>query len=161
MKKNVRIVIVLACVVGLLALVRVALNQPPDEVLIQTALTEAILASKEGRDGPVLQFISKRVSYNGQESTDRRSLGKYIKQYRPDVTIVNPRPVIQGDWATITSPVTVEMSLLNIGGKWQIPEATISLRRETALKWLVVPTSIWRVKSVDAPAGVPLESIAY
>lgn len=153
MSKNIRIVAALAAVAGLLLIARVALNQPSDEVLIQTALAEAIQASKDGKSGPVLDFVSRNATYNGEGSGDRREIDKFIKQYRPDVKILNPRPTIQGDQATIVSPVELKMSLLNIGASTSIPEVTINLRRETAFKWIVVPTTQWRVASIEAPAN--------
>lgn len=154
MSKTARILALLALAVGALVVLRLALNQPSDETLIRTALTEAIQASKEGQPGPVLDFISRTATYNGQQADDRREIGRYIQQYRPSVTVLRPVPTIEGDTATIVSPVKLEMRLLALQGSAEIPNVTIQLRRETALKWFVVPTNKWRVASIEAPADV-------
>jgi len=149
MGKNARIVAVLAAVAMVLVVFRTVLLQPPDEVLIKQALTEAIEASKSGKPGPVLDFVSRNATYNGESANAPREIGNFIRQYRPDIDILNPTPTIQGDQATIMSPVKLSFAMV---ASTEIPKVQINLRRETAYKWIVVPTTKWRVASIEAPA---------
>lgn len=123
-----------------------------DKELIKVALDEAILASKEGRPGGVLDFISRNFEVNGQQY-GAGDIAKTIKEMKPDVTIEKPDPTVSGDTATITSPV--RLNVLTMG--MNISEVTITFARETGTKWLIFPTKKWRMVEVDVPDSVVQE----
>ena len=123
-----------------------------DKELIKIALDEAITASKEGRPGGVLDFLSRKFEVNGQQYGSG-DIAKTIKEMKPDVTIEKPDPTVNGDSATITSPV--RLSVLTMG--MNISEVTITFARETGTKWLIFPTKKWRMVEVDVPDNVVQE----
>lgn len=122
-----------------------------DKELIQVALDEAIQASKEGRPGGVLDFISRRFEVNGEQYATR-DISKTIKDMKPDVEISNPEPTISGDTATITSPVRLSVSLPPVG--MDLNQVEIHFAKEMGTKWLVFPTKKWRMTKVDIPDDV-------
>lgn len=124
---------------------------PSDRELIQIALKDAIQASREGRPGGVLDFISKRFEVNG-EQYGTRDISKTIKDMKPDVEIERVEPTISGDAATITSPVRLSVSLPPVG--MNISSVTIHFARENGTKWLIFPTKKWRMVRVEIPDEV-------
>lgn len=128
-----------------------AFGGPSDEELIKQALDDAILASKEGRPGGVLEFISQKFTVNDEQYADR-DIAKTIKDLRPNVEVENPTPTIQGDRATIVSPVRLSVTLPPVGTK--LSQVTIKFERESGFKWLVIPTKKWRMVQVEMPEHV-------
>ncbi len=122
-----------------------------DEQMIKAALDEAVLASKEGRPGGVLEFISQRFAVNGMKY-GTGDISKTIKDLRPNVEIENPTPNITGNSATIVSPVRLAVSLPPIGTT--LSEVTITFAKENGTKWLIFPVKKWRMVEVDMPESV-------
>lgn len=133
---------------GLFAL-KFAIGRPTDEEAIQAALKEALQASREGRPGVVLDFVSRSLKVNDeQQSAGRGEIGNYIRQAKPDIEILNPKPVITGDSATIVSPVKVSIRIAMVQSPPMTLNARIGLTRETGRDWLIIPVPKWRVSEI-------------
>jgi len=147
------IVTVLAIVLVLIG-VRIAVglaNRPDDQKLIQTALQEAIEASKEGRPGGVVDLLSSNLKVNNMDvQGNRGQIVRFIRDNKPNVDVKNKRAIITGDEARIVSPV--ELSLPIIGGR-TLKEVTMIFRKEDAMEYLVFPTRKWRLTEVRVPEG--------
>ena len=143
-----------ALAVGAVALLGVLvlpfLFAPSDEQLIGEALKESISASREGRPGGVMEYLSSSLKYNNEDVTDRMGVADTIKRAKPDVVVQDPRPVIQGQTATIVSAVTVNMDVGPISFPIEIKRAVITFTKETGRKFLVLPAPIWRISSISA-----------
>jgi len=87
------------------------LNQPSDKQLILQALDESIAASRAGRPGGVLEYLSRNLTWNGDEGVNRMEIADYIKRAKPEVTVMHREVVLDGDTATITTPVNVKLSM--------------------------------------------------
>ena len=153
---NMKVKAIVGSVVAAVVLVVVAMGfgifgGPTDEQMIKTALDEAILASKEGRPGGVLELISQKFEVN-DEQYGTRDIAKTIKDLKPNVEIEQPTPTITGDSATIVSPVKLAVSFPPMGTK--LSQVTIRFAKENGLKWLVFPTKKWRMIKVEMPESV-------
>lgn len=154
MSKKVKAILASVAAFAVLAFVALGLGLfggPSDEQLIKVALDEAILASKEGRPGGVLEFISQKFAVNG-EQYGSRDISKTIKDLKPSVEIEKQSPTISGDTATITSPVRLSVSLPPVGTT--LSEVTIRFEKENGMKWLIFPTKKWRMVQVEMPDSV-------
>lgn len=146
----------LAIGIGALAVVVLAVllftGGKSDEQKIQQALDDSIKASREGRPGGVLEYLSSSITFNGESPASNAEIGKYIKKMKPDITVMDRDVVIAGDTATIVTPVKLEMSAGPISYESPaIPNVTITFRKEMGVRYGVVPTSKWKVSSVEAP----------
>lgn len=137
------------------------LDKRSDRQLIQEALNESIRASKEGRPGSVLEYLSKSLTFNSEQAGNRQEIGKFIRASRPDVFLQNREPIVRGDTAQLVTPVRIKMSLLGASLDRTIPNVTITLSKEGATKWLIFPTARWRVTNVDAPDVNPSDFTGY
>ncbi|MBL8047097.1 MAG: hypothetical protein JNJ45_00290 [Chthonomonas sp.] len=135
-----------------------ALGRPTDEEAIQAALKEALQASREGRPGAVLDFVSRNLKVNSEEAqgAGRGEVANYIRNAKPDIEVLNPKPVITGDTATIASPVKVSVRIAMV----QLPAVTIDARiglaKESGREWLIIPVPKWRVTEIQAD-NIPSE----
>lgn len=133
------------------------LGRPTDEQAIQAELTSAIKASREGRSGVVMDFISSKFKMTGAEvDPSNPQIAKFIKDARPDVEILNPQPAITGNTALIQSKVNVKMKMAMVSAGEMTVDAKIYLERETAREWLFIPVPKWRITKIETD-GVPGE----
>lgn len=131
---------------------RMLLFGPSDRELIHQALDESIVAGKEGRPGGVLDYLSQSLTVNSEQLVDRRQIADFVRKAKPDVTLGPISPEIQGDMATVLTSVQVKFSGFGMSVDKEIPKVTITLRKESAVKWLVFPASQWRIVSVTVPS---------
>lgn len=129
-----------------------ALGRPTDEEAIQAALQEALEASREGRPGAVLDFVSRTLKVNNEEAQNagRGEVANYIRNAKPDIEVLNPKPVINGDTATIASPVKVSVRIAMVQTPPMTLNARIGLAKETGREWLIIPVPKWRVTTIEA-----------
>jgi hypothetical protein len=104
------------------------LNQPSDKQLILQALDESIAAS-------------------------RMEIADYIKRAKPEVTVMHREVVLDGDTATITTPVNVKLSMLGQSMEETLDRVTITFAAESGTKNLVIPVRKWRIIKVDVEGG--------
>lgn len=127
--------------------------QPQDDKkLIQDALTESILASKEGRPGGVMDKLSANIKYNNQDvGGNDRDIARYIRDNKPDIVVENIDPEVKGDEATIVSPVSLKLSFLGQSVEKQLKNVTLVFRKESDREFLVFPTTRWKLAEVRVP----------
>lgn len=130
--------------------------QPDDQALIAQALKESIEASKEGRAGGVLDLLSRKFKIN-EQAPGRFDIAKFIREHKPDVTVYNKTAIVSGDTARIDTPVEVKLSYLNQNFDQRIDNVTLIFQKEEAHKFLVIPTTAWRLTDVEVPNNsIPL-----
>jgi hypothetical protein len=129
------------------------LTQPDDKTLIKEAIAECAKASREGRAGGVLDFLSKNMTLNENEVSGNRSeVSKYISNMKPDVEFTSIEPNVFGDEAKVESPAKFTLSLLSFEKTFDIPKVTVSLKKEEERTWFLVPTKKWRITNIQVPA---------
>lgn len=130
-------------------------SQPSDEDLIQRALDESIEASRKGQPGGVFEHLSRSFTYNEKPITSRGDVSRYINELRPDITLLDRTPQIDGSRATIQTDVHLSIGILNYRQELIVPNTDIELRRETGTRWGFLPSPRWRVVRVEAPGFDP------
>ena len=138
-------------VIGGIFIYKIA-TRPSDAEQIRLALKESIQASKEGRPGSVVDLISDNFQINEGTTVAKGQIAKWIAQLKPDIEIVDPKPVISGDAAVITSPVHFRSALFGL--ERQMDSVKITLQRESAREWLIIPSTKWRITQVFVPPDV-------
>lgn len=128
--------------------------QPSDKELIRAALSEAVLAGKEGRPGSVIDLLSKEFTVNGSTQTSMTQIAQYVKQNKPDIEFSNQEPSISGDKALITANVRVSLGIPPVS--IDIKNVEMEFQKETTTKLLIFPDKKWQLKNVR----VPTESLA-
>ncbi|MCU0316373.1 MAG: hypothetical protein MUC92_07255 [Fimbriimonadaceae bacterium] len=123
---------------------------PSDSVKIKKALGEQLDGAKEGKPGPVLDYLSRGFKYGDFEMVDRSEVAKVIRMVKPDIEVLQMDPIITGDKATIVSPVRLKADLGPFPMNTTLPQVTITFVRETGTMYGVLPTSVWRMSSVQA-----------
>ncbi len=152
MKRQTKVLILLVGVIALLLAIRFALfGQPSDREQIANALAESIRASKEGRPGGVIEYLSPHFKINEENPGSSQRIGKFIRDNRPDIEVRNTEPVISGDKAEIDTSVKVTVQLLSVPLQQEIPNVKIHFQKESGLRWLVFPVKDWKIASVEAP----------
>lgn len=148
-------VIWLGVLIGLAALLGAALfllgRGPSDRELILRALEESVRAGKEGRAGGVLEYLSESFTINRLDPGSRGDISRFVREARPDVTVLRPEPIVRGDTATITSPVRVKLSARFLEFDRTFDNVIIRFRKETGTRYGILPTRNWKIVSVEAP----------
>ncbi len=124
---------------------------PSDEELIRQAITDATQAGREGKPGPVLDYLSKAFSFNGVPMMDRAEISKYVRLARPEIEFGDYEPVIVEDDAVVVTDVHVKFAFQGAGMDQTVPDVQVRLARESGLRWLVLPGKKWRITEVTAP----------
>ncbi|MBA4291844.1 hypothetical protein C0431_02640 [bacterium] len=122
---------------------------PKDQDLITAALRDSTAAAAKGEPSDVLRYLSKSFTYGG-EATSTYDISKVIHNAKPKITIIETKANIQGENATVQTPVDVQLNYMGLDINQTIPKVTIELKKETGFKWLFVPEPRWRVVSVSA-----------
>ena len=156
---------VLALVLGLLIgfrVVSVAMGQKDDATMIQESLRQSLEASRKGESGSVLDLLSSSIKVNGEEQNDaRRQVADFIRKQKPAITVANQTPIVTGDEASITSPVTITASIPLLGDQtFDLKDVVLTFQKETAREYLVIPVKKWRLTGVTAPPDA-LSSLAF
>ncbi|MBL8059438.1 MAG: hypothetical protein JNK63_01840 [Chthonomonas sp.] len=148
--------IIIFCIVGLLGgfFAKVWLDTPSDQELIRETLREATRNGKEGKPGGVHDYLSGSFKVGDYEPSGA-DISEFIKSQRPEVTVLEPNPVIRGEVAEIVSPVEIKFGVGNIGASNRVEGVRIVLHKESALKYGVFPTPRWKIVEVTAPTGNP------
>ncbi len=142
-------IIIIAVIVAIVGICAPMFFVPSDKVLIHDALQESIKASRDGRPGGVLDFLSKSLKINDNESESRWSVADFIKKSRPDVEIENQEPQIEGETARIVSPVTVSLGLGPVQTPIRLEKVDIRLQKEMGTKFLIFPSPKWRIVRIN------------
>ena len=142
-------------IVGLLLLGKIGLgflNQPDDKTLITEAIKEAQKASREGRPGGVMDFLSVSLNVNGAEvEGNRREVWNMIKDQKPDIEFTKIEPIITREDARFESPANVKVGIAMISRTVTIPNVVINLKKEEARQWFIIPEKSWKITQIRAP----------
>lgn len=151
MNKGLKIGIALI-VIALLALILPMALSPGknDQVLIEEALAESIKAGREGRPGSVLDLLSQSFEINGQEVANRNQIARAIRDYKPDVTLERTLAEVQGDTASITSPLKLKLQP-PLNAEYNVPNVVLEFQRENTTKLLIFPDKKWKLTKVTVP----------
>lgn len=157
----VRKVLVVSCVVLVAALVGIFYaTAPSDEQLIERALEEAIVASKEGEPGGVLEHLSRSMVYDGQQVLDWNKVSQYIKAAKPIIVVDASRPRIDGDQAIIVADIEFKAGFQAFSIDNSIDNVEIRFAKESGTRWLIFPSPHWRIIEVSAPKSGELPYFA-
>ena len=157
----VRKVLVVSCVVLVAALVGIFYaTAPSDEQLIERALEEAIVASKEGEPGGVLEHLSRSMIYDGQQVLDWNKVSQYIKAAKPIIVVDASRPRIDGDQAIIVADIEFKAGFQAFSIDNSIDNVEIRFAKESGTRWLIFPSPHWRIIEVSAPKSGELPYFA-
>ncbi|HXH62389.1 MAG TPA: hypothetical protein VNI20_13660 [Fimbriimonadaceae bacterium] len=137
-------------VVAVLAVVFVV-TTPSDEQLVRQAIDESAQASQEGRPGGVLDHLSKSLTFNGAPVGDKAEISRVVRLAKPEVKFKDYTPSIDGDKATVIADVYVKLDYLGLHYDQNVRGVKVDLARERGFRWLVFPSSKWRITSVSAP----------
>lgn len=122
-----------------------------DKEKILAALKESVEASKEGRPGGVMEHISNNFEVNGETyKPNRREMADFIRKRKPDIEFLKTDPIVSGDKAVLITPVKLSILTFN----QTVPEVALEFEKESARKWLIVPTSKWRLVHVNISDAV-------
>lgn len=142
---------VLAGIAGAAVLVYVGIGflapQPSDDELIQTALDEAIQASKEGRPGSVIDLLANDFAVNGERFSTGQ-IAERIRKMKPNIKFADRTPTISGESANLKSSVALSLA---IGPSMNIDNVEVIFEKRPATRMLFFPTKKWEVTDVNVP----------
>lgn len=129
------------------------MNGPSDTQQIRDALAASIRASKEGKPGGVMDYLSSKLRINDTDELPASQVQNFIKNSRPDVTVGRVDPVVNSSEGTahVLTSAKVSYDWLNQKGSIDLSEVDILFRREDAHEWLIFPTKKWRIVEIDIP----------
>ena len=145
--------LVLLVVVGFRA-VGVLTGQKDDATLIKESLRQSLEASRKGEPGGVLDLLSSSITVNGESQGGvTTQVADFIRKQKPDIEVQNQHPIVTGDEARITSPVTIKADLPMVGTQ-TIPmkDVVLTFHKETGRALLFLPVPKWRLTGVTAPS---------
>lgn len=123
-----------------------------DRDLIQAALKDSIEAGKEGRSGSIVDLLSAEFEVNGYQP-GTREISRMVKEYKPDIEVTAPEPIISGDSAEMNSPVKMTLQF-PLSKTFQIEDVKFTFEKEHATTLLIFPAKKWRLRKVELPQDV-------
>lgn len=120
---------------------------PSDDELIRTALKDAITASKEGRPGGVMDFISDSFKINST-NIGGRQVADFIKNQKPDIKIDYHTPQFGNDIARMTSNAKVTIGGFGLSQDITLKDVTLDFKKEDARDFLLLPVKKWQLVAV-------------
>lgn len=136
---------------------KVWFDVPSDPVLIEEALREATKNGKEGKPGGVLDYLAGGFKIGGFEP-NAADVSDFVRNQKPEVTILEPRPIIRGDVAEIVSPVEIKFGIGNLGTSQKVNDVRVILHKESGFRYGIFPCPRWKIVEVsakDASLGNP------
>ena len=153
--------LVLALIVGF-RVVSLTMGGKDDATLIRESLRQSLEASRKGEPGSVLDLLSSSITVNGEgQEGARGQVASFIRKQKPDIRVANQTPIVTGDEARITSPVTITASIPILGDQtFDLKDVVLTFQKETAHEYLVIPVKKWRLTGVTAPPDA-ISSLAF
>jgi len=155
-----RTLTIVGCAAFLLLLATPFLFQPKDQDLINQALKESVDASREGRSGSVMEYLSRSLKYNEIPVENRAEVARYIRNSKPEIYLENTAALINGDSAQVVTPADLRVAVGPMPVTLHIDRVVITLGRETGTRFLVLPAPIWRIREVHAD-GLDLSQLSF
>jgi hypothetical protein len=122
-----------------------------DKEQIKVALKDSIEAGKEGRAGSVIDLLSKEFEVNGMQP-GMNQVSKLVREYKPEVEVLQTEPLVSGDVAEIVSPV--KLSLKGIPTGFEISNVKFVFQKEQGTTLLIFPSKKWRLRSLELPEDI-------
>jgi hypothetical protein len=142
-------------VVALLLLGKIGLgflNQPDDKTLILAAIKDAQTASKEGKPGGVMDFLSPYLKVNENEAGGMRGqIANYIKNSKPEIEFTKVEPQVFGEDARIESPAKVNFGIGPLSSGVEIPNVVVKFKKEEDKEWFIIPRKKWKITAIELP----------
>jgi hypothetical protein len=157
------VVIGLALAAGFFA----SIDRRPDDVLIKQALADSIEASREGRPGGVMDFISDQITINTMGGISKAKIAQLIRDNKPSVTVSNQEVKVDsdGETAEMTSDVDVAGEIGMLQAKqafnYKFEDVKMTFQKENGRKFLVIPTKVWRLRSVEIPDDQQIINLGF
>lgn len=152
---KVRIALILIGIVGLFTFVGFGMGwfgpKVSDEDQIRVALQDSIRASREGRGGGVLEYLSREFEVNGNKY-GTGAIADQVRKTKPDVTVMKTEPNVIGQLATLDSPVELSLTLPNM--KFNLSKVHFVFEKEESRKWGLFPAHEWKLSKVEVPDEV-------
>jgi hypothetical protein len=126
-------------------------NKPSDEKLIHQALNDALEASRKGKPGGVMDFLSNQLKFNDQSIGDQSQIAKVIKESHPEITVADEKVLVTGDEARIVSPVDLKANIFGQSLDQHIDNVTLVFHKEEGRDYFFIPTPKWRLSEVRLP----------
>lgn len=149
------IIVLALAAAGIALLFVIAQDNRPDEVLISEALDESIQASREGRPGGVLDFISNNLRVDGIGPVSKGQVARLIRENKPEVEITSRKTTVAGATAEMVADVrikgTVQVMAFSAGFDRTFKGIRLGFAKEEARKYLIVPVRTWRLTEVNIP----------
>jgi hypothetical protein len=130
-------------------------GRPSDEEQIREALDRSIQASREGRPGGVLEHLSVNFKIN-EEEYRQRDIARMIREFKPRIEVREAQPVVHDTEAFLTAPVTLSVPIPAL--QMDLSEVNFRFEKEPARKWLIFPSTQWRLTQVTVPPEVVQEA---
>ncbi len=144
-----------AAVAGLIGFIVYAYStQANDRDQILAAVAESAKAARDGRSNPVMDNLSKNLNFNSDANPDRNEISKMIRQSHPDFTVLNTDPKVDGDHATLSGPVKVDVTYLGFDLHNTLPSVTLKFTKESGTIYGFLPAAKWRIVGVESE-GLP------
>ena len=147
-----KIIVSLFLLAALLIGLKITLAKAPtDEELIVAALHDAIKASREGRPGGVLEYLAEPFKINDTIPGTKLTIGQFVRDARPKITIDREVPVVNGDLATLESPASADFTYLGNKQNMQFKNVSIEFRKRHTTRFGVIPVTDWEIYEVKVP----------
>jgi hypothetical protein len=136
---------------------RAAQPMGTDSGQIRGAIVDAADALQQGRAGDAMRVVSPDYKDStGMNYARLRLLARQAARNRDmwSATVQNVQPVVNGGEADVQVTVVVRRA---DGGGATTDTLQVHMRKEPVHAWLIIPTTRWRVTSVDhLPGGLSL-----
>ena len=124
---------------------------PSDDQLVRQAIDESTRASREGRPGGVLEYLSPYLAINADPMIDRSDIARVVRLSKPEVRFGPYAPQIDGEAALVRADVAVKMSFQGLNIDTTFHGVQVKLTKTTGVRWLFLPGSKWKITEVAAP----------
>lgn len=134
---------------------------PSDETLIKKALDDALVASREGRPGGVLDFLGDSFKVNST-AIGGRQVSDFIRNQKPDIQIDYRRPQFGVDTARMSSSARIKISIIGFDQDVTLKDITLDFKKEDSTDFLLLPVKKWRLTAIHVPQNsLPEEAQPY
>ncbi len=124
---------------------------PPEDEQIRTRLEEVRLAIEQRDVNGIMDAVSSDFDAFGY-SPERLRIeiaSAFRRGVKPHVRYTNPVVIVIGKEATVSMQVEVWWEDMGQVSRHEPTDIRLTLRKEPARKWLVIPIEKWRVVNVE------------
>lgn len=129
---------------------QVMLFAPSDNQQIEKVFYEAIVASREGKPGSLIDKLSFKFKVNGMEP-GMRKVADFIRDSKPELQASYNTPSIHDNEGLMTSNVKIKAQYLAFSFDGEVKNVEFVFKKESTQVWLFIPSSTWRLEQVNVP----------